>query len=95
MKYPEHCDTSEKKESLLRAIAMDCYEFLKRGDRFWVPYKGDTLYELLITGHLTQIEYDFIRKNQREWEEHYRTHLFSHDRATQERFEAAYNYRDW
>ena len=95
MKYPEHCDTSEKKESLLRAIAMDCYEFLKRGDRFWVPYKGDTLYELLITGHLTQMEYDYIRKNQIHWEDFYKTHRFSMSQATQERFEAAYNYRDW
>ena len=95
MKYPTRCDTSDKKESLLQAIASDCREFLRRGDRFWVPYKEDTLRELLTTGNLDKMEYDYIRKNQREWEEHYRTHLFSHDRATQERFEAAYNYRDW
>lgn len=95
MKYPDKCDTLEKKSELLKRIASDCRDFLRRGDRFWIPYKESTLSELLSTGNIEKMEYDYMRKNQREWEEHYKTHRFSMSQAGQERFDTAYNYRDW
>lgn len=95
MNYPAHCDTLEKKESLLKSIADNCHEFLKRGDRFWIPYKDSTLRELLSMDYLTSFEYDYICENQIHWEEHYKTHRFSMSQAGQERFDTAYNYRDW
>lgn len=95
MKYPDNCNTLEKKNELLKRIASDCRDFLRRGDRWWVPFKESTLYELLTTGHLDKLEYDYLRKNQKDWEEHYRRHVFSPDRIIQDKFETAYNYRDW